>query len=206
MIKYPDKNEVLKKFKEKYVDNVWVESFIKSDEFYRDNKDKIDANLQNTFDSLCNYCVKMQKQNLKGSISYIYFSILRTSIRESKGEFRIDFYDKNWFLDNNECSININLDFLYKELFELENSLKEKKTEFGRTINDLDVEEIILDEADKYNVLCAEFLKDIILNKFIKSSYFKEMNKNEDLKILIGEFMGEAEMIFDNEKSISENQ
>lgn len=206
MIKYPDKEEVLQKFKNKYVDDIWVNDFIKNDEFYKSNKEEIDSKLRQKFELLCNKCIEMQNNNLKGEVSYIYFSSLRTSILEGKGEFRIDFYDENWFLDKEECSNNIELDFLYITLFELESTLKSKKIEYGRTITEMDVEYIILDEADKYHILCGEFLKDMVKEKFINLSSYKEMKRSSNLKILVGEFMDEAEIIYEeNEKEIENN-
>lgn len=206
MIKYPDKEEVLQKFKNKYVDDIWVNDFIKNDEFYRANKEEFDSKLRQKFDSICNKCIDRQNNNLKGEVEYIYFSLLRTSILEGRGEFRIDFYDKNWFLDKEECSVNIELDFLYNTLFELESTLKSKKMEYRRTITEMDVEYIILDEADKYHILCAEFLKDMVKEQFINLSSYKEMKKSDNLKILVGEFMDEAEIIYeDSGKEIEDN-
>lgn len=204
MIKYPDKDKVIEEFKEKYIGNTWFENFIKNDEFYRSNKEGIDTELINTFDRLCKKCIKMQENDEKGEICYIYFSLLRTSILQGKGEFRIDFYDKRWFLDKEECSININLDFLYVTLFELKDLLKDKKNIYGRTISDIDIDGIILEEGDKYHLLACEFLKDIILNKFISLNSFIEMKKSSSIKILIGEFMDSSEVIYDGLKDKKE--
>ena len=205
MIKYPNKEEVLQEFKKKYVDDIWVNEFIKNDEFYRDNKEEIDFKLRQKFDFICKKCIDMQKKNLKGEVNYIYFSLLRTSILEGRGEFRIDFYDENWFLDKEESSVNIELDFLYSTLFELESLLKNKKMEYGRTITEMDIEYIILDEADKYHILCAEFLKDMVKEQFINLPSYKEMKKSSNLKILVGEFMDETEIIYEENRKENED-
>ncbi|MBW6409682.1 hypothetical protein [Clostridium weizhouense] len=197
MIKYPDKDKILEEFKVKYVDNNWVKDFIRIDEFYRNNKDDIDTKLIEKFNLVCEKCISMQKDNLKGQVAYIYFSFLRSSIIKKKGEVRIDLYDENWFLDKQECSINIELDFLYNSLFELESNLKNRKMEYGRTITDMDVEYIILDEADKYHILAVEFLKQLV-SKFIEFDSYKIMKKSSNIKILAGELMDSAEIIYEN--------
>ncbi|WP_252244582.1 MULTISPECIES: hypothetical protein [unclassified Clostridium] len=198
MIKYPDKDKILEEFKTKYVDNIWVDNFIRIDEFYRNNKEDIDSELIKRFDSVCEKCIDMQKNNLKGKVTYIYFSLLRTSIIEAKGEFRIDLYDENWFLDKQESSISIKLDFLYSSLFEMKSNLKSRKIEYGRTITDMDIEHIILDEADKYHILAVEFLKELV-SKFIESDSYKEMKKSSNIKILAGELMDSSEIIYEND-------
>ncbi|MBY6915842.1 hypothetical protein FDB42_16140 [Clostridium botulinum] len=198
MIKYQDEDKILEEFKTKYVDNIWVDNFIIIDEFYRNNKEDIDSELIKRFDSVCEECISMQNDNLKGQVTYIYFSLLRTSILEGKGEFRIDLYDENWFLDKQECSINIELDFLYSSLFELKSNLKSRKIEYGRTITDMDIEYIILDEADKYHILAVEFLKELV-SKFIEIDSYKEMKKSSNIKIISGELMDSSEIIYEND-------
>ncbi|AIY79964.1 hypothetical protein FDC58_14140 [Clostridium botulinum] len=198
MIKYPDKDKILEEFKTKYVDDIWVDNFIRIDEFYRNNKEDIDSELIKRFDLVCEECISMQNDNLKGQVTYIYFSLLRTSILEGNGEFRIDLYDENWFLDKQECSINIELDFLYNSLFEMKSNLKSRKMEYGRTITDMDIEYIILDEADKYHILAVEFLKELV-SKFIESDSYKEMKKSSNIKIISGELMDSSEIIYEND-------
>lgn len=200
MIKYSDKQEVLDEFKKKYVDNLWIENFVKNDELYRNNKEDIDSKLRMQFDSICKKCIDMQSNNLKEEIHYIYFSLLRTSLREGKGEFRIDFYSEDWFLDNEECSINLDLSFLYKGLFEMEASLKDKKMEYKKDLTDMDIEDIIMDEADNYNILCFEFLKEIIKEQFMNLDSYAEIKKSNSLKILVGEFMDKVEIIYEADK------
>lgn len=203
MIKYPDKSKVLEELKDKYVGNDWIDNFFCIDEFYRENQKEIDENLLEELRKSCKKCSDMQG-NGKGKINYIYFSFLRTSIIQGKGEFRIDFYDEKWFLDNEECSLNIDLSFLYIKLFELKETLKDKKIFYGRVINDIDIEEIILDEADKYHILACEFLKDIITDKFLLLDEYKKIKKDNKIKIFIGEFMDYSEMIYEGSKESQE--
>ncbi len=196
MIIKRDKEDILKEFKEEYLECHWVRDFIEIDEVYRNKKSEIDKELMETFERLCDKCISLQNSNLKGNIKYIYFSFLRTSFCEGRGEFRIDAYDENWFLDKSECYINMNFDFVYKSLLEFMDELKKERKKYGSDLNDMDIEEIILDEADKYLMLVIEFLKDRI-NQFIQAKSYSEMKKREDIKIIAGEYMDEAEIIYE---------
>jgi hypothetical protein len=147
------------------------------------------------FEEVCKQAIVLQEKQLKGDIKYIYISLLRTSILNNKGEYRIDLYDENWFLDKAENSINIDLNFIYVPLFDFIKELKEKKNQYGRTITDMDIENIMLREVYKFHVLAVEFLKGLIDN-FIKISSYEEMRKAEDIRILAGEYMDEAEIIY----------
>ncbi|WP_027624793.1 hypothetical protein [Clostridium lundense] len=195
MIMESNKEEILREFQYKYVINTWINKFLEIDEAYKSSKCDIDENLVSTFDEICGQAIYLQEKQLKGEIKYIYFSLLRTSILENKSEYRIDFYDENWFLDKEECSINIDLGFIFNSIFNYKEELTEKKKEYGKNITDMDIENIILKEIDKYHILAVEFLKTMI-GKFIETSSYKEMKKAEDIAILAGEYMDATQIIY----------
>ncbi|WP_271814574.1 hypothetical protein [Clostridium beijerinckii] len=195
MLKQIDKEKVLMEFNEKYVIDQWAYKFLEADEIYRSDKEAIEENLMISFEDICKKATELQKNKVKGEIKYIYFSLLRTKILEYKGEYRVDLYDENWFLDKQETSANLDLNFLYVPLFDFIRELKEKKKMYGRTITDMDVENIMLGEVNKFHVLAVEFLKNIV-EKFVTTPTYDEMEKADDIKILAGEYMDEAEIIY----------
>lgn len=195
MLKQVNKEEVLREFKEKYVADRWINAFLEVDELYKSNKTSIEETLTLTFNEVCKQAIDLQEKQLKGKIKYIYISLLRTSILENKGEYRIDLYDENWFLDKEETSINMDLNFIYVPLFEFIKELKEKKTEHGRIITDMDIENIMLREVNKFHVLAVEFLKEIV-KKFINTPSYENVKKTADIIIFAGEYMDEAAIIY----------
>jgi len=195
MLKPIDKSKVLMEFQEKYVADKWTYKFLEVDEMYKSDKKAIEENLIKVFEEVCKKALEFQKDNSKGKIKYIYFSLLRTKIFEYSGEYRIDLYDENWFLDKIETSINIDLNFIYIPLFDFIKELKAKKKEYGRTITDMDVEDIMMDEVYKFHILAVEFLKSMV-DKFITTPSYEVMKKADAIKILAGEYIDEAEMIY----------
>ena len=191
MIIKADKNKVLKEFREKYVADRYKEELKNILEKYNENKDSIKEKLTSKFNSICQEAVFLQKEGLKGEIKYIYFSMLRTSILENKGEWRIDLYDEKWFVDKEECSINIELDFIYEPLFKHMKELSKKKKEYLRTIKEKDIEYIKLAEANKYHSLALNIIR-CILQDFLECASYKEMEKKEDIVIMAGEYMDTA--------------
>ncbi|AQS10948.1 hypothetical protein CLOBY_30970 [Clostridium saccharobutylicum] len=195
MIIKADKNKVLKEFQEKYVVDRYKEEFTKIIEKYKTNREEIKENLTTKFNSVCKEAISLQEKELKGEIRYIYFSMLRTRLLEDKGIWRIDLYDEKWFLDKEECSINIDLDFIYESLFNHMKELAEKKKEYGRTIKEKDIEVIKLREANKYHSFTLYLIKDL-LKSFLEDSSYKEIKKKDDISIMIGEYMDTAMMIY----------
>ena len=201
VIKSVNKEEILNKFLEKYAGNKWDEEFDHIGEIYINNKNAITEDLKSKFASVCKLGIYLQEQGLKGEIKYIYFSLLRTSLLENKGEFRIDLYDERWFLDKLECSVNINLDFIYTSFFKHMEDLKEKKKEHARSITDMEIEEIMLQESNVYHILTVEFFRNFIDELLLVTS-FKELKKCEEMKIMAGEFMDAADLIYTKEEII----
>ncbi|OOM73571.1 hypothetical protein CLPUN_44670 [Clostridium puniceum] len=195
MIIQVDKEKLLKEFEEKYVTNRWTGEFDEIIKKYKSDRDSIEEKLISKFDLVCKEAILLQEKQSKGKIKYIYFSLLRASILENKGQWRVDLYDQNWFLDKEECSININLNFIYDSLFNHMEELLEKKNEYGRNITAIDIENIKLKEANRYHILTLQFLKSLI-EKFIKISSYEEMKKTKDITILAGEYMDEARIIY----------
>ena len=196
MIKRADKNQVLKEFQEKYVADRYKEELGKIIEKYNGDKESIKENLTLKFNYVCKKAISLQEKDLKGEIKYIYFSMLRTKILENKGQWRIDLYDEKWFLDKEECSIDIDLNFIYEPLFKHMEELSEKKKEYLRTIKEKDLEYIKLKEADKYHSLALNIIRGI-LQDFLECTSYKEMKKKEDIVIMAGEYMDAAIQIND---------
>lgn len=183
-----DKNKVLEEFEEKYVKDKYLDTFQKIKKQYKTDREIIKEKLISKFNSVCKEAILLQEKNLKGEIKYIYFSMLRTRLLKNKGIWRIDLYDENWFLDKEECSVDIELDFIYEPLFDQMKLLSMKKEEYGRTIKDRDIEIIKLREVDKYHCLALFIIKDI-LKSFLESVEYKEMKKKNDIAIMAGEYM-----------------
>jgi len=198
MIKSVNKEEIINEFLEKYVGDKWNDEFDYIGEIYINNKKSIQEDLKSKFASVCKLGILLKEQGLKGEIKYIYFSLLRTSLLENKGEFRIDLYDERWFLDKVECSVNITLDFIYNSLFKHMEVLKEKKKEYGGVITNMDLEEIMLQESNVYHVLSVEFFKNFIDELLLVPSY-RELKKSKNIKIMAGEFMDAADSIYPKE-------
>lgn len=199
MILQPNKQKFLQEFYLKHVHNKWINEFIKIDEIYKTDKENIEANFISTFNEICRKCIELQEKNLKGNIKYIYFSLLRSSFLEHKGEYRVDLYDENWFLDKEECSINIDLNFVFKPVFEQIENLKEYKKEYRKNITDMDIESMMVIEVDKYNILVVEFLKNMV-EQFMKTPSYEEMKKVEGIMVLVGEYMDVSTIIYPPQK------
>ena len=192
-----DKEKILQEFKDKYVNNRFINEISKINKKIEKNEKVIKNEILLNFNQVCENAKNLQNQNLKKEIKFIYISFLRTSLLENKGIWKIDLFDENWFLDKEECFINLDFSFIYEDLFDFIEELQEKKKEYGRAITEMDIEKIKLQEGDKYHKLIIKFFQNII-SEIIECENFKEMNKHNELMIFTGEYMDEVELLYES--------
>ena len=192
-----DKEKILQEFKDKYVNNRFINEIPKINKKIEKNEKVIKNEILLNFNKVCENAKNLQNENIKKKIKFIYISFLRTSLLENKGIWRIDLFDENWFLDKEECFINLDFSFIYEDLFDFIEGLQEKKKEYGRSITEMDIEKIKLQEGDKYHNLIMRFFENKI-NELIECENFKEMNKHEELMIFAGEYMDEVELLYES--------
>ncbi len=198
-----DKERIMAEFKTKYVEGHFEDEYPKIQKNLNDNKEAARKEIFCAFSELCSKAKKQQEESLKNEIKYIYISYLRTSIQQNSGIYRIDLYDDKWYLDKEECSVNIDLSFVYESLFNYIKELQDRKKEYGRTITEMDVEKIRLKEADKYHKIGVRFLESIV-NDLVEGNEYKEMKKSDEIRILAGEYRDEAVLIYETSKKIKD--
>ena len=197
MIIQVDKEKVLDEFKRKYVEGCFYEEAPKIYEYFEENKDSIKKEILVSFREGCKKALELQSEGIKQDIKFIYISYLRTSIMENKSTYRIDFLDEKWVMDKEECSVDLNMDFIYESLFNHMEELNEKKSEYGRTITEMDIEKIKMKESEKYNNIALNILYGIV-EDFINTDEYKEMKKSDEIRIFAGEYMDKVRVLYEN--------
>lgn len=189
------KEAALEDFVKRYVLDRWQQELSVIDKRYYENKHNIKENLLGAFDSLCKNAVTLQELEKKGPIKYIYFSFLRTSIMQNTSLYRLDAYDEKWFLDKEECTASLKVDFIFNSLFQHMEELENKKMEYGRQITSMDIERIKLLEAPKYHIMTMEFIRSLV-QQLVEIESYKKMLKSKDICIMAGEYMDASEILY----------
>ena len=185
----------VEKFYQDYIKNKWIEIFVELDKEYQKNLNVIINDVVRDFSKVCQRVIELQKRNEKEKVKYIYFSFLRTNILADNGDFRVDIYDENWFLDNKQCSGSIDMSFVFKYLFNFIEEIKKNSLENKISMSDIELEKIKLEESERYKILAIEYLKTIVL-KMVEDEKYKQMIKEENIYIIAGEYMDECQLIY----------
>lgn len=196
MIKKADKMDKITHFYENYIENSYKEVFIEIENDYIKNKDTIIDNIQNTINKTCKEIYKLQENEEKSPIKYIFISFLRTQILRNSSNYRVDFYDDRIFLDEDECHCYFDMDFIFKPLFKKMDEIEKKKDDpmYMRQVTSIDVEDFKLYESLKYNLLAKEILKENI-DTIFKGEDFELLKKDKELVVVFGEYKDNFEIM-----------
>ncbi|NEW09791.1 hypothetical protein GK047_28125 [Paenibacillus sp. SYP-B3998] len=190
-----DKQAALQDFFDSYVSGRWQNDILLIDETYKQQKEQIDSSFILAFDNACRLASELQEQGLKGHTQYIYISLLRTSFMENTACYRIDVYDNNWFLDQEECFSLWEADFIFHPLFDRRAALETQKTDYARKVTSMDIEQMLLEEAELYHMLALAFMRSRV-GELIQSHAYQEMSKHPNLCIFSGEYKDRSEILY----------
>ena len=121
-----DGKKMAEEYYNQYIRDKWVGNLIQIDINYEEKYEEIKESLKNQFQNICKEVLLQQENNEKGSIKYIYISFLRTNVLENNSNYRVDFYDEDWFLDKVESSGNMDMSFVFSYLYKFIDDLKEE--------------------------------------------------------------------------------
>lgn len=178
-----------------YIRDKWVGNLIQIDINYEEKYEEIKESLKNQFQNICKEVLLQQENNEKGSIKYIYISFLRTNVLENNSNYRVDFYDEDWFLDKVESSGNMDMSFVFSYLYKFIDDLKEEIQKNKIKLSEVEIEKIKLDDSEKYNILAIEYLKSLI-EDIIDGDYYKKLNKSDKIYIMSGEYMDNSTLLY----------
>lgn len=171
---------------------------------YYQEKDKVDQSFLKSFTNVFEKAIYLQKSKYKGPIGFIVISFLRTSIIENNFEYRIDLYDNSFYLDKVECSGYWNANFFFQYLNNDVEILQMIIREYIGKVKQYELEFFKKEYAASYNLLVNEYIIHNITS-VIKTEEYKMIVKDQNIKILSGEYMDKLNLIYDGEEEKEDN-
>lgn len=142
---------------------------------------------------------EMQKQHKKGRIKYFACSFLRSGIYLGRVGFYVHVMDEGFYLDEQETGMYYYPQFLQEAYLTDLDYLHEKEAEkFMRIQNNelVDIEEEYMKFYDSIMYKMMESMSGLIAETIAKSGIFIA----DDFKIIYGEYMGSATVLYTKEE------
>ncbi len=156
------------------------------------------------FTDYCNQITEMQKQEKKGNIAYIHFSVLRTNILLGKHELRIDAYDKNWYLDSVECSYHYPVEEIYCYLEKYSDAVMDLWQKSQGINNLADAYRKVFDASNIYLFYIAELIR-MGMKRIKDMEPFLSVKKAECFIVGIGGFMDRFDILYKEDHTIKDS-
>lgn len=169
----------------------------------QDNAYKIWEQLQNVIYGLLERVEMLQKQNKKGDMQYLVFSFLRYGVVMDKLEIRIDALDNIFYLDMQECAEYYAPMFLQERYAEDISLLYENASKRFIRLQNYEFVKVKEKYAEFYKVIISEMLKSLI-ELIVEMVVDSNVNISNQFKILYGEYMDKATVLYTKEKERNE--
>ena len=159
--------------------------------------------LKRVIDEVLKSVLELQDKKQKGAIQYLAFSFMKSSLYQDGLEFRIEAFDDSFYLDNRETVGSYHPAFLQERYSD---DLCRLNKEVSRKFVRLQSHELFwikerythYYEAVVYRMI--ENLAGLIMRKVEESS----VSVTDDFKIIYGEFMDKAVVLYTKEKKENE--
>lgn len=195
--------EIIKEREELILDaglDITMECFAKRVEYIKEtfNVDCIEIvkEFLDVMDKLFLEGIEYQKNKGKGPIQVIYISFLYSNFLLNRYGFQIDLFDKEFFLDEIEIINQWQPTFIFENL---DNDIKVIEEEIKKSVLRLkkyELKEIKFGYVTNHYRF-AESLVKVLVPYIKKLSSFKELIKENEVHVFVGEYMGEAIKLYE---------
>ncbi|MCL1989455.1 MAG: pentapeptide repeat-containing protein [Defluviitaleaceae bacterium] len=141
------------------------------------------------FETYCQKIINMQEKGKKDALSYLHFSLLRTNILAKHYVFRIDAYNKDWYLDEQACVGEYDVSDLFSFMNGYEKDLEKERhiSPYAPHISAADVKSLLLEESSKYTDIIIELIR-LALKEAVKTMAYQAVLREDLFVIQVGEF------------------
>lgn len=188
-------NKVWLDFMERYGNDICQKKIMELERYYQDHREDFVSDFRESFRQICLKIKAKQLSNEKDKIGYLTYSMLRTAILRKKPVYLIEATNKDRFFDKEECWGEYDPGWAFRFLDELEIELEEKRKLYLGQISKPDIEQLKLEEAQKYHRYVICFLR-YVMPQTVLLPEFLEIDKEEKLEVRAGEYLESSEVVY----------
>lgn len=139
--------------------------------------------------------VDKQQKKEQLPVNYIHFSFLMSGIKQRKVQILMEALPVEWYFGDCIYEMTFSVVWLENALNELYEILLKKSARFMGKITQMDVERILLEERRFYEKIQEALLK-YAFEISLDEQDLKNMIKQEEVHIFVGEYRGEFNQIY----------
>lgn len=148
-----------------------------------------------SFRQLCWQIIQMQRNQLKGKIAYITYSLLRTEMIAGRFCYLMEAFDHRWFFDRQECQAMHDASWAGHFLERLAKELAVSSKRYVARILPPDVDRMMLAEAVYYHRYVQK-LAQLALPKAVELPEYQCIEKEEKVEVRVGEYLDRSDIVY----------
>lgn len=174
------------------------------DDYVKSHYEQLRAQFTDCFTAYCDKIYRMQQQGKKGAVSYIHFSVLRTSILLNKHEIRMDAYDENWYADPVECSGSYPVKEIYSCLEKYGDTVEELRVKSGGRVSLAEAQKKVFDESNLYLFYTAELIR-TGMRDVIQTESYQRIKRAPCFMVCIGGFLDRFDILYKEDHTVKDS-
>lgn len=136
---------------------------------------------------------RMQEAGDKNAVSYLAICYCKSSVFTGHYELKLDLYDTEFYLDEQECSVYWEPDFIFSFLEEDIKYFQKNISKRVPRIRTYEIQRYLMGYVNNYMYILSEFLRQK-MPEVLEQVPVDGLETNGKLQVLFGEYMGKMKV------------
>lgn len=152
------------------------------------------------FREYCRDIRQKQLQGQKGSISYITYSMLRTSWLEKQPTYFVEAADEYWVFDTDPIQFEWDVNWAFSYWSDLQQRHQAEIMELGRSpFSEIGLEQMTLDTATEFHEVMVNMIR-MAMKRAVHTPEFQELERGEIFEVRVGEYLDRSVSVYKEDR------
>ncbi|AZK45047.1 pentapeptide repeat-containing protein [Paenibacillus lentus] len=152
------------------------------------------------FREYCRDIRQRQLQGQKGSISYITYSMLRTSWLEQHPTYLVEATDEYWVLDTDPIQFEWDVNWAFSYWSDLQQRHQAEIMERGQSpLSKVGLERMLLDAAAEFHAFMVNIIR-LAMKRAVHTAEFQELERGEIFEVRVGEYLDQSVSVYKEDR------
>lgn len=157
------------------------------------------------FREYCRDIRQKQVQGQKGSISYITYSMLRTSWLERHPVYLVEAADEYWVFDADQVQFEWDISWAFSYWNDLQQQRQAEAIEQQLPLSEAGLEQMMLDAAAEFHTLMVNMLR-LAMKRAVHTPEFQALDRAETFEIRAGEYLDQSISVYKEDRRERDNR
>ncbi|WP_110930195.1 pentapeptide repeat-containing protein [Paenibacillus bouchesdurhonensis] len=151
------------------------------------------------FREYCRDIRQKQLQGQKGSVSYITYSMLRTSWLEQHPTYIVEAADEYWVFDTDPLQFEWDINWAFSYWSDLQQQGQAEAMERRQPLSEVGLEQMMLVAATEFHAFMVSLLR-LAMKRAVHTPEFQELERGETFEIRVGEYLDQSVSVYKEDR------